>query len=202
MELLGAVWVQVFFITWFGGYLLVQVVPLVRNKILRFNISSHKILNFGRIWGYLGQLNMLLWSLYYIESAIWGIIGYWESPDALVVKNVPANAGDKGDMDLIPGSGRSPGEGLGIPLQHSCWLIPWTEEPGRLQSMRSHRVEHNWSTWLSMHTHTGRKNTCLPISSSFPRAKLILFLISSLEADCIVSLVLPKSDFLYSDIFL
>jgi len=28
-----------------------------------------------------------------------------------VVKNPPANAGDTGDMDLIPGSGRSPGEG-------------------------------------------------------------------------------------------
>ena len=36
---------------------------------------------------------------------------------ALVVKNLPANAGDVG---LIPGSGRSPGEGNGIPLQYSC----------------------------------------------------------------------------------
>ena len=53
-----------------------------------------------------------------------------------------------------------------------------------------------------MHAHTGRKSTFLPISSSFPRAKFILLLISSLEADCIVSLVLLKSDFLYSDIFL
>ena len=34
-----------------------------------------------------------------------------------VVKNSPANARDRG---LIPGSGRSPGEGNGIPLQYSC----------------------------------------------------------------------------------
>ena len=27
-----------------------------------------------------------------------------------------------------------------------AWEIPWTEEPGRLQSMGSHRVRHNWST--------------------------------------------------------
>ena len=29
------------------------------------------------------------------------------------------------------------GEGNGTPLQYSCWKIPWTEEPGRLQSMGS-----------------------------------------------------------------
>ena len=39
---------------------------------------------------------------------------------ALVVKNLPANAGDLRDMGLIPGSGRSPGEGNGNPLQYSC----------------------------------------------------------------------------------
>ena len=38
----------------------------------------------------------------------------------LVVKNPPANAGDLGDMNLIPGSGRVPGEGNGNPLQYSC----------------------------------------------------------------------------------
>ena len=34
-----------------------------------------------------------------------------------MVKNPPANAGDAGS---IPGSGRSPGEGNGNPLQYSC----------------------------------------------------------------------------------
>ena len=38
-----------------------------------------------------------------------------------LVKNPPANAGDLG---LIPGSGRSPGEGNGNPLQYSCLKNP------------------------------------------------------------------------------
>ena len=38
----------------------------------------------------------------------------------LVVKNLPANAGDKRDVGLIPGLGRSPGGGHGNPLQYSC----------------------------------------------------------------------------------
>ena len=39
---------------------------------------------------------------------------------ALVVKNLPANAGDTGDVGLITGSGRSPVVGNGNPLQYSC----------------------------------------------------------------------------------
>ena len=37
-----------------------------------------------------------------------------------MVKNLPAHAGDTGDVGLIPGSGRSPGGGDGSPLQYSC----------------------------------------------------------------------------------
>ena len=48
-----------------------------------------------------------------------------------------------GDLGLIPGLGRSPGGGHGSPLQYSCWENPWTEEPGRLQSIESQRVRHN-----------------------------------------------------------
>ena len=43
-----------------------------------------------------------------------GLSGF---PGGSVVKNPPANAGD---MGLIPGSGRSPGEGNGNPLQYTC----------------------------------------------------------------------------------
>ena len=41
-----------------------------------------------------------------------------------MVKNLPANAGDVRDMGLIPGSGRSPGDGQGNPLQYSCLENP------------------------------------------------------------------------------
>ena len=45
-------------------------------------------------------------------------------PGGSVVKNPPANAGDTGDKGLIPGSGKSPGEENGNPLQYSCLNIP------------------------------------------------------------------------------
>ena len=62
---------------------------------------------------------------------------------ALVVKNLPTHAGDASDGGSIPGSGRSPGGGHGNPLQHLAWRIPWTEEPGGLQSIGSQRVGHD-----------------------------------------------------------
>ena len=43
---------------------------------------------------------------------------------ALVVKNLPANAGDVRDVGSIPGLGRPPGEGNGNPLQYSCLENP------------------------------------------------------------------------------
>ena len=43
---------------------------------------------------------------------------------ALVVKNLPANAGDKRDLSSIPGLGRSSGGGHGNPLQYSCLENP------------------------------------------------------------------------------
>ena len=41
-----------------------------------------------------------------------------------MVKNLPSNAGDAGDMGSIPGSVRSPGGGNGNPLQYSCLENP------------------------------------------------------------------------------
>ena len=57
-----------------------------------------------------------------------------------MVKSPPGNAGDIRDAGLIPGLGRSPGEGNGNPLSILAWRIPWTEEPGGLQSMGLQRV--------------------------------------------------------------
>ena len=52
---------------------------------------------------------------------------------ARAVKNLPASAGDTGDVGLIPGLGRSPG-GHGNPLQYSCLENPWTEESAGQES--------------------------------------------------------------------
>ena len=51
-----------------------------------------------------------------INDGFWVIIMYQV---ALVVKNSPTNAGDVKDEGLIPGPGRSPGEGHGNLLQYS-----------------------------------------------------------------------------------
>ena len=55
-----------------------------------------------------------------------------------------------GDLGSIHGWGRSPAEGNGNPVHFLAWKIPWTEEPGRLQSMGSQRVGHEWATFTSL----------------------------------------------------
>ena len=57
-----------------------------------------------------------------------------------MVKNLPASAGD---VSLIPGWGRSPGGGMATHSSILAWRIPWTEEPGGLQSMGLQRVGLN-----------------------------------------------------------
>ena len=62
---------------------------------------------------------------------------------AQMTKNPPANAGDAG---WITGLGRSSGERMATHCSTLAWKTPWTEEPGRLQSMGSQKVRHNWVT--------------------------------------------------------
>ena len=52
-----------------------------------------------------------------------------------MVKNLPANAGDKRDAGSIPGLGRSPGGGHGRPLQYSC--------------LENHTDRESW--WATVH---------------------------------------------------
>ena len=65
-------------------------------------------------------------------------------PGGSVGKEPTSNAGDAGDLGLIPGSGRYPGvEEMATHSSIPAWRIPWTEEPGRLQSVGSQRVRHD-----------------------------------------------------------
>ena len=61
-------------------------------------------------WGTKTSCNSIYCAVYFIRA----------SQMVLVVKNLPADAGDIGDTDSIPGLGRSPGGGNGNILQYSC----------------------------------------------------------------------------------
>ena len=56
-----------------------------------------------------------------------------------MVKNLPANAGYARDAGLIPQWEKSPEEGMATHSSILAWRIPWTEEPGGLQSVESQR---------------------------------------------------------------
>ena len=71
---------------------------------------------------------------------------------ALVVKNVPAKAGDIRDVGLTNRGQEDPlEEGVATHSRIPAWRIPRTEEPGALQSAGSHRVGCNWSDLTHMH---------------------------------------------------
>ena len=65
--------------------------------------------------------------------------GSWTSQAALVVKNLPANAGDIRDSGLIPRSGRCPGGGHGNRLQYSCLKNPHGQRRLAGYSPKSHK---------------------------------------------------------------
>ena len=62
-----------------------------------------------------------------------------------MVRNLPANAGDLRDVDLIPGSGEALEMEMATHSSILAWRIPWTEAPGGLQSTGLHRVRQDRS---------------------------------------------------------
>ena len=68
-----------------------------------------------------------------------------------MVKNPPANAGDKRDVGSIPGLGRSPGGGHGNPLQDSCLENPM--DRGAWWAT-AYRVAESWTQLKRLSTHT------------------------------------------------
>ena len=57
-------------------------------------------------------------------------LSLWASEVVLMVKSLPANAGDKRDMGSIPGSGDPMEEGMATHSSILTWRIPWTESGG------------------------------------------------------------------------
>ena len=83
-------------------------------------------------------------SLHIFWHRIWVRLGFPGGSDGI------DSAFNAGDMSSIPGWGRREGKGIekGMATHSSilAWRIPWTEEPGGLQSMGWQRVRHNWVT--------------------------------------------------------
>ena len=63
-------------------------------------------------------------------------------PGGTVVTNLPASAGDATDAGSTPESEDTLEQEMATHSNILAWKIPWTEEPGKLQSMRSQRVRH------------------------------------------------------------
>ena len=78
---------------------------------------------------------------------------YQASQVVLVVKNLPTNAGDIRRVSSSLGREDPLEEGMATHSSILAWRFPWTKEPGRLQSIGSQRVKHNWSNLMHAHTH-------------------------------------------------
>ena len=89
---------------------------------------------------------------------VWGQRVFGASQLALVVKNPPVNAGDLRDAGLISGSGRSPGEGHGNPLQYPCLENPMDRSlagysPGgrKAPDTTEQAITYMWYAYKYMH---------------------------------------------------
>ena len=69
---------------------------------------------------------------------------------ALLVKNLPANAGDPRDVSSIPGSGRSPGIGNGNLLHYSCLENSMSRGPSQATAYRVARIWTQLSDWTQV----------------------------------------------------
>ena len=72
------------------------------------------------------------------------IVSFWDFPVTQRVQNLPAVQ----ETWVRSLGGEDPlAKGIAIHSSILAWTIPWTEEPGGLQSMGSQRVGHDWSDW-------------------------------------------------------
>ena len=102
------------------------------------------------------------------------LLSQWASEVVLVAKNSPASARDVRDVSSIPGSGRSPGEGNGTPLQHACLGNPMDRGAW---GATVHGVAKSWTQLKRLSTHSppsprvtlDHKVTHLSINSSLFR---------------------------------
>ena len=152
--------------------------PLLQ-KVLYDSTSINRLSS--KIWTSFGSVYNLQWT-----SSLWTISillkRLWSMNKCITYlglgvfrKCFPGSSDSKAsaynveDLGSIPRSGRSPGEGNGNPLLENP--MDW-EEPGRLHSMGSQRVGHDWETSGEEREEWGRRNVSqTPNSIPFNRVK-------------------------------
>ena len=77
----------------------------------------------------------------------------WVSQVVLVMKKLPASAGDARDVHSVPDLGRSPGEGNGNPFQYSCLENPMDRGAWRATVHRVPKSQTRLSNWACTHTY-------------------------------------------------
>ena len=109
----------------------------------------------------------------------WAVLHSVCLPSGIVVKSLPANAGDKGDAGSIPGSGRSPGGGNGNLLQYSCLENSMDRGPwwAIVQGVAESCTELSMRAYHT-HTHTHTLQFYHHLSQA-PQSHKILFSLSS-----------------------
>ena len=110
-------------------------------------------------------------------------------PGGVVVKNLPADAGDAGNMGSVPQSGRSPGVGNGNSFQYSC-LENSIDRGGRLQSM-------GWLSQIVLNTHVHAHT-----HSHIPFVHTILQKTLSLREKKLINVFIYFSSYFYKFLFI
>ena len=125
---------------------------------------------------------------------------------ALVVKNMPANAGDIRETGSISGSGRSSGGGNGNPLQYFCLENPMDREAWQATV---YGVTKRWTRlkWLSMHVQEGKLDRLSQIGDLIVSATCLQFIMKPFWASVSASMkwaqdLLPSTDTVISMKFL
>ena len=96
-------------------------------------------------------------------------------PGDSVVKNLPANAGDTGDVDLVPGSAYPPKEEKATHSSILALKIPWTEAPGVTQSMGLQRVRNDTHPIPKMgYYSTIERNEIMPFVATWMNLEVII----------------------------
>ena len=120
-------------------------------QISDFKGSLHNFLSYSHSThpdNLLFFLNQTHFHLFCVQRYEYLVVSLWckDNPRAsqvvLVVKNLPANAGDIRDVGLIPGSGRSPRGGHGSALQYPCLENPMDRGACRATVCR---VSNSWT---------------------------------------------------------